>query len=76
MLIENFMKMSGMQFNKPRFDWEAKDRLRVRAIQTGMQCAIPRSPIQDERSTEGWIDCKLDWQAMHNDAGKYFQARE
>ena len=21
------MKMSGMQFNKPRFDWEAKDRL-------------------------------------------------
>ena len=21
------MKMSGMQFNKPRFNWEAKDRL-------------------------------------------------
>ena len=27
MLIKNFMKMSGMQFNKPRFNWKAKDRL-------------------------------------------------
>ena len=26
-LIKNFMKMSRMQFNKPIFDWEAKDRL-------------------------------------------------
>ena len=27
MVIENFMKMSGMQFNKLRFNWEGKDRL-------------------------------------------------
>ena len=27
MFKDNSVKMSGMQFNKPRFDWEVKDRL-------------------------------------------------
>ena len=27
MFKDNSVKMSGMQFNKPRFDWEAKGRL-------------------------------------------------
>ena len=57
-----------MQFNKPRFDWQAKDRpLRITAVQARMQCAIPRPPIQDERSTEGWINCELDRNTMYYD---------
>ena len=60
--------MSGMQFNKPRFDWDAKDRL-SELEQFKQECNVLfQGPLSEmERSTEGWIDCKLDWQTMHND---------
>ena len=49
-LIENFMKMSGMQFNKPRFDWEAKDRL-LELEQFKQECNVlfqgPLSEMKD-----------------------------
>ena len=53
--------MSGMQFNKPRFDWDVKDRL-SELEQFRQECNVlfQGPPIQDERSTEGWVDCELD----------------
>ena len=57
MLIENFMKMSGMQFNKPRFDWEGKDRL-SEIEQFKQECNVlfqgPLSEMKDPQKA-GWI---------------------
>ena len=60
--------MSGMQFNKPRFDWEAKDRL-SELEQFKQECNVLfQGPLSRyERSTEGWINCELDRKTMHYD---------
>ena len=50
MFIDNSVKMLGMQFSKPRFDWEAKDRL-LELEQFKQECNVlfqgPLSEIKD-----------------------------
>ena len=54
--------MSGMQFNKPRFDWDAKDRLST-LEQFRQECNVLfQGPLSEMKGhAESRFDCELDW---------------
>ena len=67
------MKMSGMQFNKPRFDWEAKDRL-LELEQFKQECNVlfqgPLSEMKDPQKAGlivNWISrqCTMTLHSMN-----------
>ena len=52
MIKGNSLKMSGMQFNKPRFDWEAEDRL-LESEQFKQECNVLfQGPLSDMKDTQ------------------------
>ena len=57
-----------MQFNKPRFDWEAKDRL-SELEQFKQECSVlfqgPLSEMKDAQKAGS--NCKLDWSPVYYD---------
>ena len=61
--------MSGMQFNKPRFDWEAKDRL-SELEQFKQECNVlfqgPLSEMKDPK--KAGLIVNMDRKAMYYDS--------
>ena len=72
------MKLSGMQFNKPRFDWEAKDRL-SELEQFKQECNVPfQGPLSKMKDPQkaglivNWIgrQCTMTLHNMYVNLGK------
>ena len=67
----------SMHFNKPKFDWEARDHL-SELEQFKQECSgtIWQATFWEERCSESWIGSELDWMPVHNNTpfyGYYFR---
>ena len=57
-----------MEFNKPRFNWEARDWL-SELEQFKQECSVlfDGPLVRNERSAESRDDYQLDWEAVYHD---------
>ena len=71
MIIVNMSKVSGLQLVKPRFDWDAKDKL-TEIEQFKVDCKILfDGPLSDLKEKKGWFDSELVGQRGHTDSKFY-----